>query len=132
MNGMLEYKEHLPSSATQIYTATTIERAAEVNRIPKVVITGNLRLYVSEMNVALKPVRGSYGINIDGMQEPLHVIWSAEGQVLHCENAFTDIEFDLRGTEVGETRTYVVTVQVSERDGWRCIVSGVFVQIFVV
>lgn len=132
MNETLEYKEHTPLSATQLYTPVTIEGATAIKRIPGVIITGNLRLSVAESDATFKPVRGSYEISIVGMQEPLHVIWSAEGRVLHREDAFTDIEFDLRGVKAGETRTYVVTVQVSERDGWRCIVSGVFVQIFVI
>jgi hypothetical protein len=67
------------------------------------------------------------------MQEPLHVIWIIEGNVLNHIVHAIDVAFDVRGTPAGETLTRVLTAQVTERNGQGCIVhSSVFVQISVV
>jgi hypothetical protein len=67
------------------------------------------------------------------MQEPLHVIWIIEGNVLNHTVYSIDVEFDLRGTPVGETLTRLLSAQVTERNGQGCLVhSSVFVQILVV
>lgn len=99
---------------------------------PKVLITGDGRLCVTELEAALHPIIGRYSIEMAGMREPLYTLWHAEGQVL-CRNArSTDIAFDMRGARVGETRTYLVAVQVTERGvQGRVVQSGVFVQIVV-
>jgi hypothetical protein len=99
---------------------------------PKVLIRGDLRLYVTESEVTLKPIKGSYSIEMAGMQEPLHILWHAEGQVFRRQARSTDIEFDLRGTRAGQTRIYLVAVQVVERGvQGRVVQSGAFVHIFV-
>jgi hypothetical protein len=67
------------------------------------------------------------------MEEPLHVIWIAEGHVLNHTVHAIDVAFDLRGRSAGETLTQLLTAQVTESNGQGCIVhSSVFVQIFVV
>ena len=106
---------------------------APTNNSPKVVITGDLRLRVTESYAARRPVKGHYRIETEGMQEPLHVIWIAEGNVLNHTVHSIDVAFDLRGTPAGETLTWLLTAQVTESNGQGCIVhSSVFIQISVV
>jgi hypothetical protein len=100
---------------------------------PKVVIRGDIRLRVSESYAALRPIKGHYRIETEGMQEPLLVIWIIEGNVLNHTVHSIDVAFDLRGTPAGETLTRLLTAQVTDRNGQGCIVhSSVFVQIFVI
>jgi hypothetical protein len=67
------------------------------------------------------------------MEEPLHVIWIAEGDVLNHTVHAIDVAFDVRGTPAGETLTRLLTAQVTESNGRGCIVhSSVFVQVSVV
>jgi len=106
---------------------------ATTNSSPKVVITGDLRLSVTESYAARRPVKGHYRIEIEGMREPLHIIWIAEGNVLNHTVHAIDIAFDLRGIPAGETLTRLLTAQVTENNGQGCIVhTSVFIQIFVV
>ena len=101
--------------------------------MPKVVIKGDIRLRVTESYAALRPIKGHYRIETEGMQEPLHVIWILEGNVLNHTVHAIDVAFDVRGTPAGETLTRVLSAPVTERNGQGCIVhSSVFVQIFVV
>jgi hypothetical protein len=110
----------------------TPDSLATVNRTPSVVIKGDIRLCVSEAYAALKPIKASYRIDIEDMQEPLQVIWITEGRVLRHSAYDIDMEFDLRGARAGETRTHLLTAHVTELDGQGSIVqSSVFVQIFV-
>ena len=100
---------------------------------PKVVIKGDIRLRVNEAYAALKPIKGSYSIDMKDMQEPLQVLWITEGKVLRHSVHDIDMEFDLRGARAGETRTHLLTAHVTELDGQGSIAqSSVFVQIFVV
>ena len=106
---------------------------ATTNSSPKVVITGDIRLRVTESYAARRPVKGHYRIEIEGMQEPLHVIWIAEGNVLNHTVHAIDVAFDVRGTPAGETLTRLLTAQVTDGNGQGCIVhSSVFIQISVV
>lgn len=99
---------------------------------PVVIIKGDINLRVSESEAALQPVMGRYHIVTDGMQEPLHLLWYADGQVLHRQARSTPIAFDLRGTPAGHTRIYQVAVQAVERgERGRVVQSGVFVKIAV-
>ncbi len=108
-------------------------RVPGTDGMPRVVITGDIRLRVTESYAALRPVKGHYRIETEGMQEPLHVIWMIEGNVLNHTVHSIDVEFDVRGTPAGETLTRVLTAQVTERNGQGCIFhSSVFVQILVV
>ncbi len=101
--------------------------------MPKVVIRGDIRLRVPESYSALRPIKGHYRIETEGMQEPLHVIWIIEGKVLNHTVHSIDVTFDVRGTPAGETLTRMLTAQVTDRNGQGCIVhSSVFVQIFVI
>lgn len=100
---------------------------------PKVVIRGDIRLRVTESYAALRPVKGHYRIEIEGMKEPLHIIWIAEGNVLNHSVQAIDVAFDVRGTPAGETLTRLLTAQVTENNGRGSIVhSSVLVQISVV
>ena len=100
---------------------------------PKVVIRGDIRLRVPESYAALRPIKGYYRIETEGMQEPLHVIWIIEGNVLNHTVHSIDVAFDVRGTPAGETLTRQLSAQVTDRNGQGCIVhSSVFVQIFVI
>jgi hypothetical protein len=106
---------------------------ASANSCPKVVITGDLRLRVAESYAARRAVKGHYRIEPEGMEEPLHVIWIAEGNVLNHTVHAIDVAFDLRGTPAGETLTRLLTAQVTDGNGQGCIVhSSVFIQISVV
>ena len=98
---------------------------------PKVSITGDIRMCVSELDTAVRPIIGHYSIEPTGMQEPLYTLWYAEGRVLHRQAHTTTIAFDLHGARAGETHTYLVAAQVTESPERRSIVSGVFVQILV-
>ena len=89
-------------------------------------------LYVTELEAALHPITGRYSFETAGMQEPLYTLWHAEGQVLCRQARSTDITFDARGARAGETRTYLVAVQVTEGDvRVQVVLSGVFVQVVV-
>src|SRR6266699_3369842 len=100
--------------------------------MPGVVITGDIRLRVTESYAAGRPVKGFYRIETEGMQEPLQVIWIIEGNVLNHTVRSIDVEFDVRGIPAGETLTRLLTAQVTDRNGQGCIVhSSVFIQIFV-
>src|SRR5690349_3019790 len=78
-------------------------RVPGTDGMPRVVITGNIRLRVTESCAALRPVKGHYCIETEGMREPLHVIWIAEGNVLNHTVHAIDVAFDVRGTPAEET-----------------------------
>ena len=100
---------------------------------PKVLITGDIWLCVTESEAALHPITGHYRIETAGMQEPLYTLWHAEGQVLSRQARSTNIAFDVCGAQAGETRTYLVAVQVAESGAQgRVVLSGVFVQVVVI
>jgi hypothetical protein len=106
---------------------------ATTNSSPKVVITGDLRLRVTESYAGRRPVKGHYRIELEGIEEPLHAIWIAEGDVLNHTVHAIEVAFDVRGTPAGETLTRLLTAQVTGDNGRSCIVhSSVFVQISVV
>jgi hypothetical protein len=113
-----QYGEYSPASAR-----TELEQS-------KVLIRGDIILYITESEAALGPITGCYSIEATGMQELLYIFWHAEGQV-HCRHArSTAIEFDVRGARAGETRTYLVAAQVAESGvQGRVVQCGVFVQI---
>ena len=96
---------------------------------PSVIITGDIRLVVTETDAACGPITGSYHIQTEGMQEPLLVLWGAEGQVLSRQARATAITFDIVGMRAGQQVIASVQVQVTDRR--MSIVSGVFVQILV-
>ena len=109
------------------------DKIPENDDMPGKVITGDIRLRVTESYAADRPVKGFYRIETEGMQEPLQVIWIIEGNVLKHTVRSIDVEFDVRGIPAGETLTRLLTAQVTERNGQGCIVhSSVFVQILVV
>lgn len=97
---------------------------------PSVVITGDLRLVVTEADAARGPITGSYRIQTQGMQEPLLVLWGAEGQVLSRQARATAITFAIPGTRAGQN--VIASVQVQVTDQRVSVVSGVFVQILVI
>lgn len=99
---------------------------------PMVIIKGDISLRVTESEAALQSVIGRYHIETEGMQEPLHLLWYAEGQVTYRKARSTPIAFDLRGTPAGHTRICQVAVQAVERgERGRVVQSGIFVQISV-
>ena len=137
MSDTLEQVERTQSLAIQTSVLKAVAQipamTPRTGGMPKVVITGDIRLRVTESSAALRPMKGHYRIETEGMQEPLHVIWIIEGNVLNHTVHAIDVAFDVRGTPAGETLTQVLTAQVTERNGQGCIVhSSVFVQIFVV
>lgn len=135
MSVMLPRGPHL-LKAPQVYPSlrgvhllATIEPELEH---PKVLITGDIRLRVTELEAALHPVIGHYSIKIAGLQKPLYTLWHVEGQVLCHQVRSASVAFDVRGARAGETRIYLVAVQVTERGvQGRVVQSGVFVQVVV-
>lgn len=116
MSIVLKQRQPLSLLATQ----TSLSRAS---------IKGDLRLTVTESEAAHGPIKGSYKIETEEMQEPLLVSWGAEGQVHSRQAKATDITFEIPEARAGQTWIYTVQAQVTDR--WRSIVTGVFVQIFV-
>jgi hypothetical protein len=101
-------------------TKTSLSRAS---------IKGDLRLTVTESDAAHGPIKGSYKIETEEMQEPVQVSWGGEGHVHSRQARATDIAFEIPEARAGQTWIYTVQAQVTDR--WRSIVTGVFVQIFV-
>lgn len=97
---------------------------------PSVMITGDLQMVVAEADAAHGPITGSYRVETEGMQEPLLILWGAEGQVLNRQARATAITFDLTGMRAGQRMITSVQVQVTDRR--MSIVSGVFVQLLIV
>jgi hypothetical protein len=84
---------------------------------------------VTESDAARGPITGSYRIETREMQEPLRVLWGAEGQVQSRQTRATDITFALPGARAGQMWIYSVQAQVTDQR--TSIVTGVFVQILV-
>ncbi len=116
MSTVLKQSQPLSLLATQ----TSLSRAS---------IKGDLRLTVTESDAAHGPIKGSYKIETEEMQEPLQVSWGGEGQVHSRQARATEIAFEIPEARAGQTWIYAVQAQVTDR--WRSIVTGVFVQIFV-
>lgn len=141
MNRTLAHLKPVQSQATHTFlhciphTLDTLDISGDpekINSDPKVFIKGDIRLRVTESYAALRPVKGRYQIETERMQEPLHVLWIIEGNVLSHTVHCIEVTFDMRGTPAGETVTRQLTAQVTERGGQGGIVhSSVFVQIFV-
>ena len=108
--------------------STALEQRQEP--FPQVVITGDLRLAVTESEAAHGPITGHYSIETRQMQEPLQVYWGAEGQVCNRQARATDIAFEMHQAQAGQSWIYPVQAQVT--DQWTSIVTGVFVQILVI
>src|SRR5207248_4735381 len=89
----------------------------KINSNPKVFIKGDIRLRVTASYARRRPVRGRYTIEMEGLQEPLHVIWMIEGHVLNHTVHCIEVAFDVRGTAAGETLTRLITAQVTDRSG---------------
>lgn len=137
MRDTLEYGERVPLltlQASLLQEVLPIPKSVPItDGMPRVLITGDVRLRVTESFAALGPVMGRYRIETEGMQEPFHVIWISEGQVHNHTVHAIEVAFDMRGMSAGETHTQMLTAQVTERNGQGCIVhSSVFVQISVV
>jgi hypothetical protein len=123
-------------AAPQIHPAQAERHAAvppgQELQQPMVIIKGEIGLRVTESEAALQPIIGRYHIETEELQEPLHLLWYAEGKVLHRQAKSTAIAFDLRGTPAGHTRICQVAVQAVERGRrGRVVQSGIFVQITV-
>ena len=111
----------------------TPDKILEHDDMPGIVITGDIRLRVTESYAALGPVTGHYRIETKGMQEPLHVIWIAEGNVLNHTAYSIDVAFDIRGMQAGEKHTEMLSAQVTDCNGHgRIFHYSVFIQISVV
>src|SRR5207245_1485888 len=116
MSDTLEQVERTQSLAIQTSVLKAVAQipamTPRTGGMPKVVITGDIRLRVTESSAALRPMKGHYRIETERMQEPLHVIWMIEGNVLNHTVHAIDVAFDVRGPPAGETLTRVLTAQV--------------------
>lgn len=115
--------------STLLKDTQPLSRLAAKISFSRASIKGDLCLTVTESDAAHGPIKGSYKIEIEEMQEPLQVNWGAEGQVMSRQGKATDIAFEIPEAQAGQTWIYAVQAQVTDR--WRSIVTGVFVQIFV-
>ena len=97
--------------------------------LPQIVITGDLRLSVTESEAAHGAITGKYSVESWQMQEPLQVCWGAEGQVCHRQDRVIDITFEIPQAQAGQRWIYSVQAQVTDQH--TSIVTGVFVQILV-
>lgn len=136
MNEMLEHMEQIPLPAIQapLFDELPVrDNTPGTHGTPKMVIKGDIRLRVPEKYAALRPVKGCYRIEMEGMQEPLHVLWMSEGTALNHTVHSIEVAFDVRGVSAGEILTRQLSAQVIDKGGQGCIMySSVFVQIFVV
>src|SRR5258708_27958276 len=89
--------------------STALEQRQEP--LPQVVITGDLRLSVTESEAAHGPITGHYNIETRQMQEPLQVYWGAEGQVCNRQARATDIAFEMPQAQAGQRWIYPVQGQ---------------------
>jgi hypothetical protein len=136
MSGIISLPTTSTLAAPQMHPAQAERHAAfppgQDLQQPMVIIKGAIRLSVTESEAALQPIIGRYHIETEGLQEPLHLLWYAEGKVLHRQASSTAIAFDLRGTPAGQTHICQVAVQAVERGRrGRVVQSGIFVQIVV-
>ena len=132
-----EQVKRAPSPATQASLAEEVLRMPDEipgnDGRPGIVIRGDIRLQVTGLYAALRPVTGHYRIETEGMQEPLHVIWMVEGNVLNHTAYSIDVAFDVRGIPAGEKLTRLLSAQVTDCNGQgRIVHCSVFVQILVV
>ena len=119
--------------ARQTLPRTRLSQPEHKRETPEVIIQGDLRLRVSASIAASRPIEGSYRIEAHAMQEPLHVLWMIEGNVIDHHDHILPVSFDLREVPVDETCTYLITAQVTENNGQGGIaLSSVFVQITIV
>lgn len=136
MNEIVEHMGRTPLPAIQVplFDGSPVgDNTPGIHGTPKVVIKGDIRLRVPERYAALRPVKGCYRIEMEGMQEPLHVLWMSEGTVLTHTVHNIEVAFDARGTPAGETLTRQLAVQVMDQGGQGSIMhSSVFIQIVVV
>src|SRR5947209_1015271 len=125
MRQTLEHRERTSSSGRYAPLPTgssLLKNILKVESEPRVIITGDVRLHVTELDAARKAVKGHYTLETDGMQSPMHVIWMIDGHMLTESDHDIEITFDVRGKPVGETLTRQLTVQVTEKEGQGCIV----------
>jgi hypothetical protein len=102
------------------------------DRHPHVALTGDLRLSVTEQEVARGPITGQYTVETPDLPEPPFVLWQARnGRVLNRSARSTAITFDLSGARADQIWTSVITVQVTDAETYNTIVIGTFVQILV-
>lgn len=137
MRNALEQVERTSAIAIQTLPLKEVSHIPDsipgTDGMPGVVITGDVRLRVTESFATLSSVKGRYHIKTESVQEPFHVIWIIEGQILNHTVHSIEVAFDLRGMSAGETLTRLLTAQVTESNGQgRIIHSSVFVQISVV
>jgi hypothetical protein len=124
----VEPLQAFPSSTGERHPA----KAGPEPEQPKVFVTGDIRMCVTESEAALRLITGHFSIETVGMQEPFYTLWHAEGQIHSHQARSTSIAFDARGARAGETQTYLVAVQVVESGArGRAVQSGVFVQVVV-
>src|SRR2546426_11700233 len=87
MSGIISPPTTSTLAAPQMHPAQAERHAAfppgQDLQQPVVIIKGAISLRVTESEAALQPIIGRYHIETEGLQEPLHLLWYAEGKVLH-------------------------------------------------
>jgi hypothetical protein len=132
---LVHSKEALAENRRKATMSTVLEQRQQLSpliitpSLPHVVITGDLRRSVTESDATHGPITGSFRIETREMQEPLQVLWGAEGQVLNRWARSTDVTFEMPKAQAGQIWIYAVQAQVTDQR--TSIVAGVFVQILV-
>src|SRR5258708_26359101 len=112
MSDTLEQVERTQSLAIQTSVLKAVAQipamTPRTGGMPKVVITGDIRLRVTESSAALRPIKGHYRIETESMHEPLHGIWLIEGNRLNHTVHAIDVACDVRGTPASGTLTHLL------------------------
>jgi len=134
MQTQLEKSQQAPSFLPQPFLsqarASQLEDVTMAEGTAQISIKGDLQLYATEADVLRGCITGHFKLKTQDILSPLYILWSAEGQVLTRYRRSTDVVFDLHGAHVGEMRTYLLQVQVTDMK--RCIISGMFIQIHMI
>src|SRR5579885_1356634 len=133
MSQMVEHLAGTTLPAIHKPALVAARSALNIGHEPKVVISGDVRLYIPVCEATRCPAKGHYTIATEGLPGPLHVIWMVDGQVLSHSHYEIDIGFDMQGKAVGETLTRQLSVHVTAQGGCGPIVhSSVFIQVVVI
>lgn len=133
MSQIVEHLARNTSSAIHKPASVAARSISLIDHEPKVVITGDIRLHITDYDAAHFPAKGHYTIETEGLLSPFHIIWIVNGHVIAHSGGEIEIAFDMRGRTAGEIVTRQLSVQVTAQAGQGLVVnSSVFIQIVVI